>query len=87
MLGANNYEDMGVVDEFMHGSSQVGPAPLTGLWPARFTPATMSVDELYDTARRERAQGVKAIDMDDDMLQSAWSQTLAEVEAGFSVGP
>ena len=87
MLVAIHYEDMGVVDEFMHGSSLVGPAPSTGLWPARFTPATMSVDELYDTARCERDQGVKAIEMDDDMLQSVWSQTLAEVEAGFLIGP
>ena len=87
MLIAINYEDMGVVDEFMHGSSLVGAAPSTGLWPAKFTPATMFVHELYDIARRGRAQGVQAIEMDDDMLQSVWTQTLAEVEAGFLIGP
>ena len=51
MLQAINYEDMGVVDEFMCGTSLVGPAPKTGLWRAKFTPATMSVGELRDTAR------------------------------------
>ena len=87
MLAAINYEDMGVVDEFMHGSSLVGAAPSTGLWPARFTPATMSVEELHDAARCERAQGVKAIDMDDYMLKAVWTQILAGVEAGFLIGP
>ena len=47
----------------------------------------MSVEELHDTARRERAQGVKAIDMDESMVQTVWNQTLAEVEAGFLIGP
>ena len=47
MLQAINYEDMGVVDEFMCGTSLVGAAPATGLWPAKFTPATMSVGELH----------------------------------------
>ena len=55
--------------------------------PAKFTPATMSVGELHDTARRERAQGVKAIDMDASMVQTVWEQTLAEVQAGFLLGP
>ena len=54
----------------MCGTSLVGAAPTTGLWPAKFTPATMSVGELHDTARCERAQGVKAIDMDPSMVQS-----------------
>ena len=84
MLAAINYEDMGVVDEFMCGTSLVGAAPATGLWPAKFTPATMSVGELHDTARRERAQ---AIDMDASMVQTVWEQTLAEVQARFLIGP
>ena len=87
MLQAINYEDMGVVDEFRCGTSLVGPAPKTGLWPAKFTPATMSVGELRDTARRERAQGAKATNMDSSMVQAVWEQTLAEVQCGFLTGP
>ena len=79
MLQAINYEDMGVVDEFLGGTSLVGSAPTTGLWPAKFTPATMSVSELHDTARRERSQGIRAIEMDPAMAQTVWEQTLAEV--------
>ena len=59
MLAAINYEDIGVVDEFMCGTSLAGAAPATGLWPAKFTPATMSVGELHDTATRERAQAIE----------------------------
>ena len=87
MLQTINYEDMGVVDEFMCGTSLVGAAPTTGLWPAKFTPATLSLGELHDTARRERAQGVQAIDMDPSMVQTVWEQTLAEVQSGFLIGP
>ena len=59
MLAAINYEDIGVVDEFMCGTALAGAAPATGLWPAKFTPATMSVGELHDTATRERAQAIE----------------------------
>ena len=87
MLQAINYEDMGIVDEFMCGTSLVGSAPTTGLWPAKFTPATMSVGELHDTARRERSQGARAIEMDPSMVQTVWEQTLAEVQSGLLIGP
>ena len=87
MLQAINYEDMGVVEEFTGETALVGSAPTTGLWPARFTLATMSISELHDTARRERLQGVKAIPMDPAMVETVWEQTLAEVQSGFLIGP
>ena len=87
MLQAINYEGMGVVDEFMGGTSLVGSAPTSGLWPAKFTPATMSVMKLRDTAKRERLQGVRSIDMDPAMVKTVWEQTLDEVRAGFLTGP
>ena len=87
MLQAINYEDMGVVDEFMCGTSLVGSAPTTGLWPAKCTPATMSVGELHDTARRERSQAARAIETDPSMVQTVWEQTLAEVQSGLLIGP
>ena len=83
MLQAINYEDMGVVDEFMGGTSLVG----SGLWPAKFTPATMSISEVRDTARRERLHGVKSIEMDPAMVKTVWEQTLAEVRSGFLTDP
>ena len=87
MLKAINYEDMGVIEEFTSGTMLVGSAPTTGLWPAKFTPATMSISELHDTARRERLHGVKAIPMDPEMVETVWEQTMAEVQSGFLIGP
>ncbi len=87
MLTTMNYEDMGVIEEFTGGTMLVGSAPTTGLWPAKFTPATMSVSELHDTAKRERLHGVKAIPMDPEMLQMVWQQTMAEVQSGCLICP
>lgn len=44
---------MVVVEEFGNGHSLVGVGPTTGLWRLKFIPATMSVEELYDTARSQ----------------------------------
>ena len=86
MSQAINYEDMAVVDEFMGGTSLVGSAPTSGLWPAKFTPATVSVSELRDTAKRESLEGVRSIDMDPAMVKTVWEQTLDEVRAGLFAG-
>ena len=87
MLKAINYEDMGVIEEFTSGTMLVGSAPTTGLWPAKFTPATMSISELHDTARRERLHGVKSIPMDPETVETVWEQTMAAVQSGFLIGP
>ena len=42
MLKAISYEDMGVVKEFTEGSHLVGSCDVTGLWPKKFAPATMT---------------------------------------------
>ena len=76
MLQSINYEDTGVAEEFTSGTALVGSAPITGLWPAKFTPATLSISELH-----------KAIPMDPAMVETVWEQTLAEVHSGFLIGP
>ena len=54
MLKTIGYEDMGVVKEFTEGSHLVGACDVTGLWPKKFAPATMTIDELHCTAAKER---------------------------------
>ncbi len=54
MLKAIGYEDMGVVKGFTEGFHLVGTCEATGLWPKRFAPATMTVDELHSIAEKER---------------------------------
>ena len=87
MLKAINYEGMGVIEEFTSGTMLVGAAPTTGLWPSKFTLATMSISELHDTAKRERLNGMKSTPMDPEMVETVWERTMAEVQSGFLIGP
>ena len=89
MLQSIDYEDMGVVDEFTSGSTLVGEAEATHLWPKRFSPATMTSSELRDNACKERPNlhCPWNVSSDVELWQSVWDQTLQEVKNGFLVGP
>ena len=82
-------EDVGVVQEFASGSTLVGEAEATNLWPKRFSPATMTISELRDNACKERPNlhCPWNVSSDVELWQSVWDQTLQEVESGFLVGP
>ena len=60
-----------------------------GLWPKKFAPATMTIDELRSTAATERElhshlhTGVGEV----DVQESVWQQTLKVVANGALVGP
>lgn len=54
MLSAMQYSDMDVVTEFCQGTELVGCVAKTGLWPQKFQPATIGVEELKDIAVKER---------------------------------
>ena len=45
---------MGVVKESTEGSHLVGACDVTGLWPKKFTPATMTIDDFHSAAAKER---------------------------------
>ena len=89
MLKSVQYTDMGVVAEFKQGSDLVGCTETTGLWPLKFQPATISLNELHDVAARERLllhqQFLGGIG--EQFLEEVWSKTQEEVEAGSLVGP
>ena len=53
MLQAIDYSDMGVVHELM-GSHFVGSCEPTGLWPKKFSHATMTVVELFNAGSKEQ---------------------------------
>ena len=46
LLEEPNYPDMAVVDELLEGTKLIGETDTTGLWPAKFVPATISKIEL-----------------------------------------
>ena len=55
MLRSVDDPDMGVVEELRGGTDLVGAVGKTGLWPTKFQPALVTLDELYDIAKRDRA--------------------------------
>jgi hypothetical protein len=56
MLRAVGYADLGVVEEFKRGTELVGEVEKTGLWPVKFQPAVIGVDELYGIAAMREVQ-------------------------------
>ena len=90
MINSINYEDVAVFDEFTQGSMLVGSSQVSGLWPLKFTPATMTITELAVNSQKERGmleQHKPLVDQDDELLKSVWSQTMDETETGALVGP
>ena len=87
MLKAVDYPDLGVVDEFKQGSQLVGCVERTGLWPSKFSPATIGEAELHSAVTMERSvlhqQFAGAVPHADEV----WRKTLEEVDAGTLVGP
>jgi len=87
MLKAVDYPDLGVVAELSQGSELIGCVERTGLWPSKFSPATVTVDELHKVASMERSvlhqQFAGAAPHGDEV----WRKTMEEVEAGTLVGP
>ena len=89
MLASINYPDLEVVDEPRDGTDLVGRVCKTGLWPAKFQPAYVTLDELLDIACKER-DGLKQQFLgicDGDLVERVWNKTMDEVAAGALVGP
>ena len=89
MLKAYNYHDLGVVDELVNGTKLTGNIPPCGLWPAKFSPSTVTEEELSSIARRERplVQHSAIISEDEEVNSSVWQQRLEEVQSGLAEGP
>ena len=88
LLEEYKYPDMAVVSELLEGTKLIGETDTTGLWPAKFVPATVSEIELYDISMREResiCNKVKDTPSETDL--AVWEKTLEEVEKGWLVGP
>ena len=89
MLGAIQYEDMGVTEEFCNGTLLTGPTEITGLWPKQFTPATLTESDIRTQAKLQR-QGItygQVVFFNEEIAQAVWSQSLDEVSKGELEGP
>ena len=89
MLEHCSYPDMDVVTEFTQGTHLTGDTCASGLWPHKFTPATIAEAELFSLSERERSSVCRnAIVSDDPMVNEAvWQQTMEEVNLGYVAGP
>ena len=54
MLESIGYEDMGVLKKFATGTPLVGKSEVTGLWPRKFKPASMTATDLGTIAAAQR---------------------------------
>ena len=89
MLSSIHHVDMPVVDEMIYGVHLVGEAAKTGIWPSKFAPAAMTVAELCNTARRERAGILTQFKRESEpgIAEIVWQQTIEETKTGALVGP
>ena len=88
LLEEHEYPDMAVVDELLEGTKLIGETDTTGLWPAKFVPATMSEIELYELDTRERESICNKVkDTPSETDYAVWCKTLEEVEKGWLLGP
>ena len=89
MLASVEYPDMDVIEEMKSGTDLVGPAPRTGLWPQKFQPSLVTLEELGDLAVRDRAglqQQFSSVS-GADHINEVWEKTMEEVKAGLLEGP
>ena len=88
LLEEHQYPDMAVLDELLEGTKLIGETETTGLWPAKFVPATISEIELYELGTRERESICNKVkDTPSETDDAVWSKTLEEVEKGWLLGP
>ena len=89
MLKSIDYPDMSVVSELRDGTDLVGCTPKTGLWPSKFQPASITLDELHDIACKERSclsQQFAGV-CEGALIEQVCNKTTEEVDAGALVGP
>ena len=89
LLHESQYKDLGVIDEMLAGAALVGDSLPSGLWPHKFTPATMTIQELerQSAAGREMALSQVVSSGDHQIDLAVWNQSLDEVTKGYLEGP
>ena len=89
MLKQASYYDMDVCNELTQGATLTGEAPRSGLWPSKFTPASMTEQELMKVADLDRPGIVEQLtyDIKNEQALSIWNQTMQETETGALAGP
>ncbi len=89
ILADAGYPDMGVVQEFVQGTSLIGEVEQCGLWPSKFAPALVTEAELLEISERDKVAVLTRVASSSNPLtdQAVWDKTLNEVEKGWLKGP
>ena len=88
LLEEYKHPDLAVVSELLEGTSLIGETDTTGLWPAKFVPATISEIELSEIGARERESICSKVkDTPSETDRAVWDKALEEVEKGWLLGP
>ena len=89
ILAEAGYPDMGVVQEFVQGTTLVGEVEQCGLWPSKFVPAIVTEVELLEISERDKSAVLHRVASSANPLTDAavWDKTLSEVDKGWLKGP
>ena len=89
MLEDIQYDDLGVVQEFIDGATLTGDIPVTGVLDAKLKPARINIEQLMDIAEQVKQQiHCRTVSSGDQEMDSLlWEKTLEEVKKGHLEGP
>ena len=89
LLVEANYTGMGVVQEFVQGTSLVGEVEQCGLWPSKFLPALIAESELLEISERDKTAVLHRVSesCNNDTDFEVWNKTMEEVSKGWLKGP
>eukprot|EP00439_Symbiodinium_sp_Y106_P047205 s5040_g6.t1 len=89
MLEDINYDDMGVVQEFVDGATLTGYIPVTGVLDTKLKPARIDIEQLMSISDQVKQQihsrTISSGDRDVDKL--LWDKTMEEVGKRHLCGP
>ena len=83
------YPDMGVVQEFVQGTSLIGEVEQCGLWPSKFAPALITESELLEISERDKSATLFRVSSSPNPStdEAVWQKTMDEVKKGWLEGP
>ena len=89
LLREGGYKDMGVVSEMISETSLVGETEVSGLWPAKFTPAMLTEDELLEISARDKWANLDRIALcpNPDTDKQVWEKAMAGRDKSWILGP
>ena len=89
MLEHYKYPDLSVTNELTEGASLIGEVAATGMLPFKFTPALLTPEALANQSEFRRQQVMSSCKSsgDAEVDLEVWTQTLAERDRGWLVGP